>query len=171
MGQWKEIEIQDFNAHSFTLFDKDWALLTAEAEGKVNTMTVSWGALGTLWGNPTATVYVRESRYTYGFMEAADRFTLSVLPESYRKTLSYLGSASGRDEDKIAKSGLTLIHEDGAPAFQEARLVLVCRKLYGQTMEPDCFVDQEVYRRSYVNQGGGIHKIYVGKVEKILETT
>ena len=166
MQPWKELTPAEFSAHSFTLYDKDWALLTVEAAGRVNAMTISWGGLGTLWSSPMATVYVRQNRYTYGLMEEADTFSLSFLPGQYRDKLQYLGTVSGRDEDKIAGSGLTLVHEGGAPAFAEAGLVLVCKKLYAQLMEPGCFTDDSIMGRHY-GKDPSLHKIYMGRVERI----
>ena len=75
----------------FTLFDKHWALLTAGTADHFNTMTISWGMLGTLWNKPAATVYVRESRYTLPFMEDSDWFTISFFDESFKKDLGILG--------------------------------------------------------------------------------
>ena len=71
----------DFNINPFTLFDSDWSLLTAGDMDSFNSMTVSWGSLGTLWGKPVATVYVKPARYTHGFMEDSDYFTLGFFDE------------------------------------------------------------------------------------------
>ena len=60
----------------FSKFDKEWALLNAGNMDKFNSMTVSWGGLGTLWGKPVATVYVRTSRYTHEFMDNGEYFKL-----------------------------------------------------------------------------------------------
>ena len=81
-----------FDTDIFAQFDKKWALLTAGDKEKFNTMTISWGGLGTLWGKPVATVYVRKSRYTHEFMDREDYFTVSFYPESCRRTLGVLGS-------------------------------------------------------------------------------
>ena len=108
----KEIPIQELTLNPMTLFAKEWMLLTAGNESRgYNTMTVSWGHLGSLWGHggglPTSVVFVRPQRYTKEFMDREDYYTLTVFPESYKKQLGYLGSHSGRDEDKVAKTGLT----------------------------------------------------------------
>ena len=55
----------EFNTEIFSQYDKKWALLTAGKEADFNTMTISWGGLGTIWGKPVATVYVCTSRYTH----------------------------------------------------------------------------------------------------------
>ena len=92
-----------FDTDIFAQFDKKWALLTAGGKEKFNTMTISWGGLGTLWGKPVATVYVRESRYTHEFMDREDYFTVSFYPESCRRTLGVLGSKSGRDRSRLVR--------------------------------------------------------------------
>ena len=60
----KEIKAQELNENPFKLIGDDWMLITAEKDGKVNTMTASWGGLGVIWGRNAATVYIRLSRYT-----------------------------------------------------------------------------------------------------------
>lgn len=86
------------------MIGKEWLLITAEKDGKANTMTASWGGVGVLWGKNVATLYIRPQRYTKEFVDASDTLSLSVLDESFRKTLNYLGTVSGRDENKIEKS-------------------------------------------------------------------
>ena len=62
---------------------------------------------------------------TYKFMEEADYFTLSFFEEKDRDVLKFCGSHSGRDTNKIAKTGITPIEgESGTVYFSEARLVL-----------------------------------------------
>ena len=82
----------EFKTDIFTQFDQKWALLTAGSKEKFNTMTISWGGLGTIWGMPAATVYVRKSRYTHEFMDGGEYFTVSFYPEEYRKILGVLGA-------------------------------------------------------------------------------
>ena len=89
--KFEKIDICDVN---------DRALLTAGEKGNYNTMTVSWGMLGELWGKDMVTVFVRPQRYTYEFMEKYDNFTLSFFGSEYRRALSFCGSKSGRDFDK-----------------------------------------------------------------------
>ena len=82
------------------------------------------------------------------------------------EALRYLGTASGRDEDKIAKSGLTLTHIDSVPCFEEASLVLLCRKLYVQTLNPEQFTDRTVADSCYPNHD--FHDLYIAEVQKAL---
>lgn len=163
----KEIKPEELNENPFKLIGKDWLLITAEKEGKVNTMTASWGGLGVIWGKNVATVYIRNSRYTKGFVDDGDTFSLCVMPESYRKELSYCGKISGRDEDKIAKCGFTVEHADKTPYFKEARLVLKCRKLFAQELKEESFVDKSIVTQFYGDKDW--HVMYIAEIESILE--
>lgn len=104
----KEISINELQVNPYTLFGKNWMALTAGTEKDgFNTMTVAWGHLGSIWerGNhrnclPTAICYVRPGRYTKKYMDKEEYFTLSHFAPKYKKALGYLGSHSGRNEDK-----------------------------------------------------------------------
>ncbi len=154
-----------FSAEVFELFDKDWALLTAGSGADFNTMTIAWGGLGTLWSKSVATVYVKPIRYTHQFMEKNDYFTVSFYPEQYRRALSLLGTLSGRDGDKVAKSGLTPRPLDGAVTFQEASVTLLCRKIYRQDLDP-AQMPAGVVDTYYRDEPA--HTMYVGEVVDIL---
>ena len=101
----------------FSEFDQVWALVTAGTPDNFNTMTISWGGMGTLWGRPVATVYIRTSRYTHEFVDANEYFTISFYPEEYKKVLGILGSKSGREMDKMHDSGLTPKYLDKGITF------------------------------------------------------
>ncbi len=161
----KEVDVTSLSINPFTAIDKDWMLVTAGDLSSCNTMTASWGGLGTLWASPVATCYIRQSRYTKQFVDAADHFTLSFFdPEKYRRTLGYLGRVSGRDEDKIAVAGLTPVEAADGVTFAEARLTLVCRKLYSTYLGPEGFeaglgIDEAQYAdKDY-------HTMYIGRIE------
>lgn len=121
-------------------------------------MTASWGGLGVLWGKPVATVYIRPQRYTLEFVEREDCFTLSFFGEEYRKALALCGSKSGRDVDKVKECGFTVAGAAcGAPYFEEAGLVLVCKKAYWQDMDPTHFLDGELDGKWYPRAGLSPH--------------
>ena len=89
-------------------------------------MTVSWGAMGVLWGKNTVTIYIRPQRYTHEFLEKTDHFTLSFY-DGMRDALTLCGRTSGRDGDKIAAAGLHLAGEKEYPWFAESKLVFCCK--------------------------------------------
>jgi len=160
-----EISPERFVACPHDVWNNRWFLLTCGSfeKGEFNTMTVSWGSMGTLWNKPFVQVVVRPSRFTFQFMEKFNSFTLSVLPESYREALQLLGSRSGRDGDKIEEAGLTPIPSGKieAPGFSEAELIIECKKIYFDDMEPHHFLDSETIthypERDY-------HRIYYGEI-------
>ena len=161
----KEVKLDDVVLDPFRLYRDDWGLVTAGKPGDFNTMTISWGSFGELWARPTVTVYVRESRYTREFTEREELFTVSFYDESCRKILSRLGTLSGRDIDKISDSGLTPIALDGTVAFEEAKLVLVCRKLYAHDFIPEEFTASEVDRQIYGDHD--YHRAYIGEICRV----
>ena len=156
----------NFETDIFTQFDKKWALLTAGNSEKFNTMTISWGGLGTLWNKPVATVYVRTSRYTYEFMEDNDYFTVSFYPDEYKKTLGVLGSKSGRDMDKMNESGLTAKEVDNSMTFEEAEVTLVCKKLFKQELDV-ANMPKDVADGFYGSDAP--HMMFIGEVLDILK--
>lgn len=162
----KHIKQEELTKNPFTMIGREWLLVTAEHEGRVNTMTASWGGVGIMWGKPVAYVFIRPQRYTKEFIDKADTFSLSVLDEEYRKTLSYLGTVSGRDEDKIGKSGLTVAHEGVTPYFAEANTALVCRKLFAQPYDPSGFIDKSCDERWYPDKD--YHIMYIAEIEDVL---
>lgn len=144
-------------------------LVTAKnPEGKVNTMTASWGGFGVMWGKNVAVTVIRPQRYTKEFIDSSDTFTLSFYDDTFKKDLSYLGSVSGRDEDKISKTRLTPTDANGIPFFEEAKIVLICRKLFAQPMKPEGFVDafKQLDDEWYPNKD--YHVLYVAEIEQIL---
>ena len=161
----KLVDPKNLSLDVWNVFNEKNALLTAGDREACNTMTVSWCQVGTLWNQPVCTVYVRPERYTYGFIDAADCFTVSVLPAEHKKTtMIYCGTKSGRDVDKIKACGLTVCYGVGdAPFFEEAELVLVCKKLYAQDMDAACVKDEATILPFY-GEHGGWHRIYTGKI-------
>lgn len=166
MTKFKEIKPEEFTYSPFKLIGKDWMLITAEKDGNVNTMTASWGGLGVMWNKNVAYIVIRPQRYTKEFVDNADSFSLTFFDDSFREILSYLGTKSGRDEDKIEKSNLTVIYDDNVPYFQEANISIFCRKLFAQEYKRESFIDQELNQKMYPNADH--HTLYIGEVTKIL---
>ena len=159
-------EIRD---NVFSAIGKGWMLISAGMDGHCNPMTASWGGLGVLWGKDVATIYVRPQRYTYTFLEGTDCFALNFFTEEHRETLNFCGSRSGRDVDKVAACGLTVAKaECGAPYFEQARLVLICRKLYAQDFDLDKFVDPSIPASVYSGEDLP-HRMYIGEILEVLE--
>ena len=155
----------NFTTDIFETYDKQWALLTAGSMDKFNTMTISWGGLGTIWGMPVATVYVRTSRYTHDFMDDNEYFTVSFYPEDMKKTLGILGSKSGREIDKMNMPELTAVEAGKSVSFHEAEVTLVCRKVFKQTLEPKN-MEAKIAEQFYGKDAP--HDMYIGEVVDII---
>ncbi len=160
----KKIGIEDLSGNVFREIGEEWMLVSAEKEGVVNTMTASWGGMGVLWKENVAFVFIRPQRYTYEFTEESEYMTLSFFGGDHKKELSYLGTHSGRDEDKVAAVDFHHTKVDGHPTFEEAEKVFVCRKLYSDMIKEDCFIDKSMLscyeKKDY-------HRVYVVKVETV----
>ena len=142
----------------------DWMLLSAGdfAEESWNAMTVAWGFIGAMWRRPVAITPVRSTRFTKGFMERYDTWTLTAFPEAFRGDLQMLGTRSGRDGDKVSESALTPIAATrvAAPTYTEAVLSIECRTVYWNEISPDHMRDGELdalYDNDY-------HRMYYGEI-------
>lgn len=163
----KEISIKDLEKSPVKMIADDWALLTAGTSDNWNTMTVSWGGVGELWGRDVVFVFVRPQRYTKKFMEKYDEFTLTFFDGEEKKALGICGAKSGRDIDKAAETGLEPVKAgDNAVTFKQAKKVLVCKKAAVWDMTPEGFLDNEIDGKWYPNKD--YHRIYVGTIEKTL---
>ena len=157
----------NFSTDILSLFDKKWALVTAGDIGNFNTMTISWGGMGTIWNKPVVTVYVKPIRYTHDFLEKNGLFTVSFFGGEYRKALGLLGSKSGRDVNKVALSGLTpTAIADGAVGFVEAETTVVCKKLLAQDLDIDKIPEFAV--NTYYKTEAP-HTMYIGEVRDIIK--
>lgn len=156
----KKIEAKEIDRNMISLIGEKWMLITAGNKDAFNTMTANWGSIGYLWNKPVAFIFVRPERYTFEFTEDNDFVTLSFFDEKYRDALKICGSKSGRHSDKLAETDLTP-HETtlGNIAFKEAEIVLECRKIYGDFLDPEKFTDVSPLEKWYGE--GGMHKMYI----------
>ena len=116
---YKKITVEEFSEIvDIKKIKEEWFLIASEKENKVNTLTASWGAVGNLWNKPVIFIFVRPQRYTTEFLQASNEFTVTFF-DGYKKELGYLGTVSGRDEDKISKVGFNIEYVDGKPVFKE----------------------------------------------------
>ena len=156
----------EFNTDVFSLFDKKWALLSAGPKDDHNTMTISWGGMGTLWNKPVVTVYVKPIRFTHKFMNENEYFTVSFLPEDKRDALNTMGTMTGRHHtDKDAAAGLTVKDLGEAVTYEEAELVFLCKKVfYGDMITTH--MPAEIVKQQYTPDEP--HTLYIGEVVDII---
>lgn len=163
----KEVEFTQVKDNVTDLLKNRWGLVTAGDSNACNTMTVSWGAVGELWGRDMATVYIRPQRYTEEFLNSNDYFSLSFYkPEDKKRIHGVCGSKSGRDIDKVKECNLTPCFDEKAPYFDEAELVLICKKVAKSKFDPKDFLDSSIEKDWYPQKD--FHYIYYGAIEKVL---
>lgn len=162
----QKVDPKSLDNNVFSLLTDQWMLITAGTKENCNTMTASWGGLGVLWGKNIAMCVIRPQRYTMEFMEQGDYYTLAFFGEEQRGNLAFCGKESGRQVDKVEHCGFTLAEaECGAPYFEEAKLVLVCKKLYWQDLDPSHFTDQELDEKWY--PGKDYHRMFIGEIVEV----
>ena len=148
---------------------KKGAFLTTKHNGKVNTMTISWGNIGIEWNEDVFITMVRDSRYTKTALDETGEFSVTVpLDDSMKKELAFCGTKSGRDFDKIKECGFELI--DGkvvdVPAIKCHSLLIECKVIYTQRMEEGLISPQ--MKEAFYNSGD-IHTLYHGKIVAMYE--
>lgn len=148
---------------------KRGAFLTVKSGEKVNTMTISWGSIGFIWGKPTLTALVRQSRFTHELIEKADSFTISIpYGDEMKAALGICGTKSGRDIDKVAEAGIKFVssNEVSSPVVDGCNMYYECKIVYKQDMDEN-LVSPEVKERSYAK--GDYHTMYYGEIVSCYE--
>lgn len=174
MKNFDSIRTDELTENSIKLIGQDWMLITAgsltinpeNTDKAFNTMTASWGGLGFLWNKPVAFIFVRPQRFTFKFTEQEHVFSLSFFEPRYRDALSLCGTVSGRNTNKIKDAGLTPIAlENGSVAFNEASMIIECKKLYSEVLKAENFIDTSIVSSIY--SARDFHTMYVGEITKI----
>ena len=166
-----EINPYDLRINPHHLFDRQTLLLAAGdfASGHFNEMTIGWGSIGTMWNKPFVEVVVRPTRFTFGYMEDFEDFTISAFPNDYKRALSYLGTRSGRDGNKLAETNLTAVASQKvkSPSFEQSELTIECRTIYSNDFDPTRFIDPAIEDR-YPQKD--YHRVYYGEIVAIFGT-
>ena len=155
-------KVDKISYNPFKKFHEQWGLVTAGTKEKFNSMTISWGSMGTIWGKPMITVFIRPTRYTYEFIKSNEYFTVSFFDEKYRDKLSLMGNKSGRDIDKVKETGFTPKFLDKGITYDEASEAFVLKKWYFQFMDASQIPDD--VKKVYYTPGDETHYMFIGLV-------
>lgn len=120
-----------------------------DEKGKANLMTAAWG--GICNSDPVSVmVALRPATYSHNCIIARRAFTVGIASEGLIQAADYIGMASGRDQDKFAKAGLTPIPSQkvDAPYANECPVVLECELVLHQSL--------------------GLHTIMIGAIKDVL---
>lgn len=172
LGKYDPIDAKDLPDNVIQLIADEWMLVTAGNKDSYNTMTASWGGIGYVWGFPASTIYIRDTRYTYQFLQREESFTLSFFTEKHRGALRICGTKSGRDSDKVKEAGLTPIETpSGLMAFDEARMIIECKKAFVQELDFENFTDaykEKIMNENYNNEhSASKHQMFISEITNI----
>ena len=141
---------------------------------KFNSMVISLGHFGIIWGRPTFVVYVRENRYTKAQLDQTGEFTVSIpLDQPDPHIGKICGMQSGRDIDKVKEAGLTLVApvSNHTPAVAEYPITLECKVLYSRKQDLS-LLPEEIRKSDYPADVDGTaplanrdpHTAYIGEI-------
>lgn len=162
----KDCAYTDYLAETISTMSTNGILLVAaDASGKANTMAIGWGTIGFIWGKPIFVVLVRPSRYTYEFMDGGD-FTVNVMPAQLNDVVTYCGTVSGRDHDKFAEKGLTLVPAKTVktPVIEQAVIVYECKTVHKNEVIP-AQLAEDIKASAYPE--GDFHTLYFGEITAV----
>ena len=160
----KEVNIKDLDENFVKLVADEWMLVAAGDKENYNMMTASWGYFGEMWGKDTAITVIRPQRYTKEFLDSNEYFTLSFYGDN-KEIHKVCGSKSGREVNKTKETGLDPVFADNTVYFEQARIVVICKKIYCQQLQPEFFIDKSNDEKWYDND---YHFAYIGEIEKVL---
>jgi flavin reductase (DIM6/NTAB) family NADH-FMN oxidoreductase RutF len=148
---------------------KKGAFLTVKSPKGLNTMTIGWATFGVIWMKPMMMVAVRPIRHTFGIMESATDFTVSVPAGDMGKEIAFCGTKSGRDVDKFKVCNLEITggRKIASPVIKVPGRHYECKIIYKSAMNPACLnkdYDTSLYpQKDY-------HTLYFGEILACYET-
>ena len=126
--------------------------------------------IGYIWERPSTFIFIRDTRYTYQFLQKNEGFTLSFFPEQYRSSLRICGTRSGRDTNKIKEAGLTPLQTPaGLMSFAEARMIIECKKMLVQELDYTNLTEAykaPILKESYESEPAK-HQMFVSEITNI----
>jgi len=101
---------------------------TRDVGGHDNIITVSWAGVACS-APPMVTISLRQSRHSHATVLATKEFVINIPTSKQRDAVELCGTASGRDTDKFARSGLQKLPASlvAAPLIAECPINLECQ--------------------------------------------
>lgn len=164
-----EIKFTENLTHTLEQMQKHGLLLvSADAAGQPNVMTIGWGNPGVIWSRPIFVVLVRPSRYTFGNIEATGEFVVSVPDDDMKEACMYCGTESGRDVDKFADCELTPLEAAtvSVPLIAECARHYECRVVHRNDVL-DAEIADDIRQNAYPS--GNLHRLYYGQILRTTE--
>ena len=142
---------------------KKGAFLTVKSGEAINTMTIGWATIGYVWRKPIMMVAVRLSRHTFGIIESAEDFTVSIPATDMKKEIMFCGTKSGRDYDKFKECNLQTLDSQKVitPIIKIPGLHYECKIAYKSAMDP-AYLDKDYDTTLYPEKD--YHTLYFGEI-------
>jgi flavin reductase (DIM6/NTAB) family NADH-FMN oxidoreductase RutF len=145
----------DFREHIDEFLKDDAILACMEKNRRVNLITIGWKTIGVLWSRPIITVAIHPDRYSYSVLEeGVPEFTVNIGGPNMRSVLNTCGMYSGREVDKVQKTGVEFIpgSSTSVPIIKGAHLAYECKIIH-------------------TADSGSItpHKLYFGEIQDCFE--
>ncbi len=149
---------------------REGAFLTVLADGVINTMTIGWATVGYVWRRPIMMVAVRQSRHTFGIIEKAKDFTVTIPSSDMRKEIMFCGTKSGRDYNKFKECNLEVAESQkvSTPIIAVPGLHTECKIMYKAPMDPG-YLEQTVDESLYPEKD--YHTLYFGEILNCYQTS
>lgn len=163
--------VEELEFNPFEKFGKDWAAVAVrdQKNNRVNAMTVGWGTVGILWDKKICTVFIHESRYTKELLDKEDTCSINFLDmdiKGNRNALKFLGSASGRTEDKLKEIGFETNTDGDTPYLDSSNFVILCKKLANYPIDPNGIFDNDISKKA--KEKDQVHIMYVFEITKVM---
>lgn len=162
------ISPEEFDENIFNLVGKDWTVITAGEQP--NSMVASWGGVGIMFNKPVTWCFLRANRYTLEKIRETGTYTMCYFQEQYKGDIMQFGIKSGRDTDKMAQTKLTPMNTpEGAPAYEEAKIIIECRLIAAPTVSKDEFYTEEAkeFLQGGYDEAKDWHKLVYGEITNI----
>lgn len=159
----KNLSYEEYSQQYLTQLPKG-VFLTVKEGDRINTMTIGWGTIGFIWRKPILMVMVRCSRHTFGLIDKAPDFSVSVPSAGeMKKNLAIAGSKSGRDLDKFETAAIKPqpARSIESPVIKDCELVFECKTVFKQIMEPE-LLDEPIRTKFYSDND--YHVMYYGEI-------
>lgn len=164
----EKVEFKDIQNYAYEKLGKEGCLLVCGTENDHNNMTIGWATYGILWSKPVAISYVKPTRHTFLYSNKYDTFSICYF-ENQKEILKICGTKSGRDINKDEVCNLHVKDFNGIIGYEEADLVITCKKIYQDDLKEECFLDKSIVEKRYLDNK--IHRFYVGEVVEVFKKT
>ncbi len=164
MEKFIQISPKELPLNIFETAEKTGLLLAGD-EKKLNSMQVDNILMGRLWDQDVIAVGIKPLKYTKEFVDLNPTFSVNIFDDSYSDEIKYIGSCSGRDVNKMAKSRLLTSSYRGTPFYPEAKIVIFCKKVFAAELHENAFLSRDILNKYYIFKD--FHTIYISEIERV----